>query len=367
MYPHHLVLEFVPLLDARALRTTCREFRASVAEQEWTDMTPVRNLKLWRECFPRATFLFYAGRKLLYLSKYITEVHLDGVKIVPSAFRTCVLQRATFHGCRLDLVLPALSYVQKLDLSFSSFEGRLLQHLRVVDTLAVRGCVYLTDDDLLPLQTLTALDISNTYYIDRVLPKLPRLKILSINGCRSEIRSLSRLTLDVLYARHMSGLVLPSHLKKVCLAFTYGDDDSLTPLAGVEEVDLQNTGYDRLTPLQGVKRLDLSQSITRGLRDLRGTIDHLNISETSPFPPSTLGNLTVIHSLTANYCHWLNTDTLKYVKVNVLEMLCVRQSKETMQVICKRLGVKRVNTCECSKHKFKFDNGPIIHAIECFF
>jgi hypothetical protein len=160
---------------------------------------------------------------------------------------------------------------------------------------------------------------------------------------------------------------LPWGLKKVCLRNTCGPDDTLRPLVGVQEVDLSQTDYDRLAPLQGVRRLVLSEASLRGLRDLRGDVDYLDISDTMPHPPSTFG-FHRIGTLVLQNCNWVDVETFKYVHhVDELEMSCIKQCARTMWFVCRQLHVKRVTTCVCSEHKFKFEGGPAVKTLDCYF
>jgi hypothetical protein len=371
MFPPHLLLEYVTLFEAGVLRLVSTEFRDAVAAVPWTSDYPVKRLKLWRACFPRAVSLFYVGKKPAYLPRHLRFVRLDSVSLSTRLFERNKLEKVSLHGCRnIGYVLPYLSSLKTLDLSYAKFPGKALSHLTAVETLALRNCAWLTDDDLAPLTTLTTLDVSNTFYVDAVFPNLPNLRHLRLDGSTTLLTTLPRLTLETLCACHMVYKLhdLPWGLKKVCLRNTCGPDDALRPLVGVQEVDLSQTDYDRLAPLQGVRRLICCDGASlRGLRDLRGDIDYLDISETAPHPPSTFG-FDRIGTLILLNCHWVDVDTFKYVQcVDELEMSCVKQCAFTIRTVCKQLRVKRVTTCVCSEHKFKFEGGPVVKTLDCYF
>jgi hypothetical protein len=366
-FPLHLLLDFIDMFEAGKLRGVCRAFREAVTVYAWTDVVPVRSMKPWRASFGGATTLWYVGKRpVFYFPKQLRVLYLEGVKLVPFKFRRLQLTSATLKCCwNIDCVMPYFAKLQSLDLSYSTFSGEALRYLTCVETLVMRDCARLTDDDLRPLKTLTSLDMSGTYQIDRVLLELPKLKNLGMNGCRN-VRSLSRLSIETLCA---CGLIanelfgLPFGLKKVCLANTHCDDDVLCPLTDAFEVDLCDTNFDRLAPLQGVKILGLARASLRGLRDLRGPLEQLEISDTRPYGPATFGHLTTVGTLTAHLCPWIDTNTFKYLqRVDVLEMACATQSAETMCAICTRLHVRTVHTCYCSVHLFEFPGGPKVHA-----
>ena len=143
-------------------------------------------------------------------------------------------------------------------------------------------------------------------------------------------------------------------------------DARLRALQGCESVDLSGTDFDVFTPLEGVAELKLHRASLRGLRDLRGTLDVLDISFTKPHPSSTFGHLTRLGLLRAHGCSWLDATVFEYVdRVDELEMTCVHQAAFVMRDFCRRLGVRVVHTCDCSAYKFKFPEGPIVWVERC--
>jgi len=353
-------MQFLDLMEARRLRTLSREFCAAVKAYAWSSDVLVRSIFLWHACFPLATTLRYVGTPI-FVPRHLQILRLDGARLFAGAFRDTRLKYVTLKGCKnVAAVLPLLSGLRTLDLSFSAFLGPALRHLKRVKQLSVRGCVRLTDDDLAPLTTLESLDISGTD-LDRVLPELPRLKQLRLTHAA---RALPRLALDTLSACGVENLELPWGIKKANLAGITGSDDLLCPLIGATHVNLNDTKFDRLSPLQGVQELRLARASLRGLRDLRD-LAHLDMTDTMPHVPATFGNLGHIGTLVASYCDWIHVDTFKYVRIDTLEMLCVRQSAQTMRLLCERTRVRRVTTCLCSCHKFEFPGGPLLCVISC--
>jgi len=367
----NLLLPYLDLLDGTALRAVCRELRDAVTDYVWTDRVPVRAIERWRACFPRATSLFYIGRSKVFFPQRLRILVVFGSKLFSRAFRRLkALTHVTLRSCHgVTAVLPLLSRLKTLDLSYCRFHGDALRELTAVESLVVQGCKGVTNADLAPLTTLRRLDISETYRIDTALLELPNLRHLCVNSAPDSVSVLCWLALDSLCACNIPADIdwaLPRGLKRVVLMNSPGPDARLRALHGCESVDLSGTDYDVFTPLEGVAELKLHRASLCGLRDLRGPLPVLDISYTRPHPSSTFGHLTHIGLLRAHGCSWLDAAGFEYVgHVDELEMTCVHQAAFVMRDFCRRLGVRVVHTCDCSAYKFKYPDGPIVRVERC--
>jgi hypothetical protein len=364
------LLPHLDLLDATALRAVCRELRDAVADYMWTDRVPVHHIERWRACFPHATSLFYIGRSKVFYPQRLRILIVFGSKLFSRAFqRLKALTHVTLRSCHgVTAVLPLLSRLKTLDLSYCRFHGDALRELTAVESLVVQGCKGITNADLAPLTTLRRLDISETYRIDTALLELTNLRHLCVNSAPDSVHVLCWLKLDSLCACNIPDVEwsLPHGLKRVILMNSPGPDARLRALRGCESVDLSDTDFDVLAPLEGVAELKLHRASLRGLRDLRGVLSILDISYAKPHPPSTFCHLTVIGLLRATGCTWLDATVFEYVdRVDELEIFCVYQAAFVMRDFCRRLKVRVVHTCDCSAYKFKFPGGPVVRVDRC--
>jgi hypothetical protein len=365
-----LLLAYLDLFDATAIRAVCRELRDAVTDYVWSDRVPVKAIERWRACFPHATSLFYIGRSKVFFPQRLRVLVVFGAKLFKRAFRRLkALTHVTLRSCRgVTAVLPLLSRLKTLDLSYCRFHGDALRELSAVESLIVQGCKGITNADLAPLTTLRKLDISETYRLDTALLELPNLRHLCINSAPDAAAVLCWLTLDSLCACNLpdGDWALPRGLKRAILMNSPGPDRRLRALQGCESVDLSDTDYDVLAPLEGVAELKLHRASLRGLRDLRGALDVLDISYTTVHPPSTFCHLTRLGLLRAHGCTWLDAAVFEYVdRVDELEMSCVAQPAFVMRDFCRRLDVRVVRTCDCSASKFKYPQGPVVWVDRC--
>ena len=370
-FPLYLILDYLDLHDATELRTVCRDMCAGVAAHLWTDPSRVNQIEPWRACFPRATTLYYAGRSKVFFPQRLRVLTVVGSKLFSRSFKR--LKRLTdvcLRNCRgVSRVLPCLSKLKTLDLSFSTFDGQALRHLTALESLVIQGCRGVSNADLARLKSLSYLDISETSHLDTALLELPRLRSLCVNAAPDAVQVVAWLVLDTLCACNVyadANWALPHGLKSVCLANTPGPDARLRALVGVEAADLSGTTYDVLTPLDGVRELTLCRASLSGLRDLRGCLKFLDISYAVAHPSSTFGHLSYIGLLRAHGCDWLDADVFEYVKgVYHLEMKCLLQDADVVRDFCVRLNVNVVYTCTCSAAKFRFFEGPVVWVEPC--
>ena len=133
----NLLLSYLNLLDATAARAVCRELRDAVTAYVWSDRVPVRAIERWRACFPHATSLFYIGRSKVFYPQRLRILVVFGSKLFSRAFRRLkALTHVTLRSCRgVTAVLPLLSRLKTLDLSYCRFRGDALRELTAVESL----------------------------------------------------------------------------------------------------------------------------------------------------------------------------------------------------------------------------------------
>jgi hypothetical protein len=145
-----VVVEFVGMVDARAVRATGKELRDVAARVAWRDRS-VRvlgsRLRLWRACFPRAQAVAVRSAKDedLQWVEGVLDVDFGGLYSCTSI---------------MDEGLRHLGSVTTLNLSYCGLitdEG--LRHLGSVTTLNLWGCDLITDEGLRRLGSVTTLNL----------------------------------------------------------------------------------------------------------------------------------------------------------------------------------------------------------------
>ncbi len=143
-----VVVEFVGMVDVRAVRATCKQLRDVAARVAWRDRS-VRvlgsRLHLWRACFPRAqaVAIWSAEDEDLQWVEGVLDVDLYGFSSI------------TDEGLR------HLGHVTKLDLSrCKQITDEGLRHLGHVTALDLSCCYQITDKGLRHLGHVTTLDLS---------------------------------------------------------------------------------------------------------------------------------------------------------------------------------------------------------------
>jgi len=150
-----VVVEFVGMVDARAVRATCKELRDVAARVAWRDCRVSvlgSRLRLWRACFPRA--------QAVVVKKDVQLNILSFCKVFAARLEEEEEEDAQ------DEDLQWVEGVLDVDLSrCRSITDEGLRHLGHVTTLNLSGCELITDEGLRHLGHVTTLNLSGCEFI----------------------------------------------------------------------------------------------------------------------------------------------------------------------------------------------------------
>jgi hypothetical protein len=148
-----VVVEFVGMVDARAVRATSKQLRDVAARVAWRDRSVSvlgSRLRLWRACFPRARAV------AIWSAKDDDLQWVEGVLCVD--LRVC--RGITDEGLR------HLGHVTTLNLSdCKQITDEGLRHLGHVTTLNLEGCKLITDEGLAHLGSVRRLTVRSCYTV----------------------------------------------------------------------------------------------------------------------------------------------------------------------------------------------------------
>lgn len=169
------VCAFLTMGDATAFRAVCREARASVADQPWTDYGQiVGSISAWRACFPRAKVA-----NLTYRPKTITDAdlaHLAGIHTL------------NIQGCSnvTDAGLAHLEGIKKLNVSHvPTITDVGLSYLAGIQTLDITWCPLITDNGIAHLKGIKCLTMQeNKNVTDECLVHLQGIHTLDASWCK---------------------------------------------------------------------------------------------------------------------------------------------------------------------------------------
>ncbi len=166
-----VVVEFVGMVDARAVRATCKELRDVAARVAWRERKFVlgSRLRLWRACFPRAQAVMVKR-----------DVQLN----ILSFCQVFVAMSAAIKDAE-DADLQWVEGVLDVDLcGCSSITDEGLVHLGSATTVNLSHCRQITDEGLRHLGHVTKLNLMHCEQItDAGLRHLGHVTTLNLMHC----------------------------------------------------------------------------------------------------------------------------------------------------------------------------------------
>jgi len=162
-----VVVEFVGMRDATAMRATCKQLRDVAARVAWREREYVwgPDLSLWRACFPRALAVGVKkddpGDILPPQDQYDDDkAHEDDAQDEDLQWVEGVLD-VKLSECEqiTDAGLAHLGSVTTLDIRGCKITNEGLRHLGHVTTLDLSWCKLITDEGLRHLGSVRKLDI----------------------------------------------------------------------------------------------------------------------------------------------------------------------------------------------------------------
>ena len=308
-----LILNYLSLEEATALRCANKNFLDKICRNVWrVHAHSCFDLSKWRSCFPYARAIGFNSRKIKDVSEYL-HPQLEFVEVC-----NCRVGGASFaqlHTLALPFCLDVtgdifenligLTYLNVR--SCTEFNGDALLGLTNLKTLIADGCIQLQDQHFRTLENLQMLNVGGCEFWGDFLCK-KKLKWLQIpdtlihSDIFQHLNGLEYLDAPCAIISHRSFFVSASTLISVNLDYIDWLSGEIADMPNLNKASLRGTKFSTLRAFKTAKWFDLTDAWLDGIRDLRGSLDYLDVTGGTYRSPHFLTNLDYIDVLISYNC-----------------------------------------------------------------
>ena len=351
-----IILNFLSLEEATCLRQVNRNFLDMVRRNIWrVPAFQCFDLEKWRLCFPFARTIGYNSPRIKDISEYL-HPQLEHVQVC-----NCLVGGALFlhlHTLSLPFCLNVTGDIFKnlvgltyLNVTYcTDFEGGALLGLTNLKTLIADNCGQLQDEHFKTLQNLQMLNVGGCeLWGDFVCGK--KLKWLQIpdtlihSDIFKHLNGLEYLDAPCAIISQQSFYAAASTLTSVNLDYVELNSFELVYMPNLKKASLRGTKFSTLRAFKMAKWFDLTDAWLDGIRDLRGSLDYLDVTGGIYKSPHFLTNLDYIDVLISYNCEF-NAKVFQFcplvrfwsVGCHILEVLDQEQ-------ICAKMKTEFVESC----------------------